>query len=175
MKNILAATDFSDCANGAAVFAAELARQTGARLVLFHAYHPAVLLEEASIWADPVLLEKEVQEKIDNLAHELHKNYGISVTRLLKPGFPLDEILAVGQKIKADLLVLGARGAGVRTTERTGKIATELLKKAELPVICLPSETVSAGIENLLTLPVTDWQTGNPSGLNLLKNVLQPA
>src|SRR5688572_27728240 len=100
MKNILVSTDFSQPAYNAVVFAAELARKTGARLILFNAYHPSVLLEEETIWADPYLLEKEVQDKIDQLAHELHKNYGLSVTRVLKPGFAVDEMLALSKKVK---------------------------------------------------------------------------
>ena len=64
MKNILVTTDFSRPANDATVFAAGLAQLAGARLVLFHAYHPAILLEEETIWADNEVLEKEVQDKV---------------------------------------------------------------------------------------------------------------
>src|SRR6478752_6910614 len=140
MKNILVSTDFSQTAYGAAVFAAGLAQSSGARLVLFHAYYPAILGEEETIWADSEMLENEVQEKIDNLAHELHTRFGVSVTRVLKPGFAVDEILEVSKKVKADLLVIGTEGAGKRLKTGPGKICREVLKKAELPVICCPPE-----------------------------------
>src|SRR5688572_33314236 len=132
MKNILVTTDFSQPAYNAVVFAAQLAQQAGARLVLFHAYHPAILLEEETIWADTEVLEKEVQEKIDQLARELHNTYNISVTRVLKPGFAVDEILDVSKKVKADLLIIGTEGAGKRPKTGLGKICSEVLKKAEL-------------------------------------------
>lgn len=172
MKNILATTDFSQPANAAVVFAAALAKSTGARLVLFHAYHPAVLLEEDTIWADTEILEKEVQEKIDQLAHNLHKDYGVSVTRVLKPGFAVDEILAVSKKVKADLLIIGTEGAGKRLKTGSGKICTEVLKKAELPVICLAPETTFEKI-NAQNLTATENPIGgNPEGLALLASVI---
>src|SRR5688572_12958654 len=140
MKNILVTTDFSRPAYEAVNFAAALAQRAGARLVLFHAYHPAILLEEDTIWADTEVLEQEVQEKIDLLAHELHKTFGVSVTRVLKPGFAVDEILAISKKVKADLLIIATHGAGKRPKSGPGKICTEVLKKADLPLICLNTE-----------------------------------
>jgi nucleotide-binding universal stress UspA family protein len=171
MKNILVTTDFSQPAYAAVVFAAQLAQTAGARLVLFHAYHPAILLEEETIWADSAMLEKEVQEKIDQLAHELHKNYGLSVTRVLKPGFAVDEILDVSKKVKADLLIIGTEGAGKRPRNGPGKICTEVLKKAELPVICLPPETTLEQYRNLIKKVETDQTFGNEAGINAFKKI----
>ena len=173
MKNILVTTDFSQPAYAAVVFAAELAKQSGARLILFHAYHPAILLEEETIWADSAMLEKEVQEKIDQLAHELHKNYGLSVTRVLKPGFAVDEILEVSKKVKADLLIIGTEGAGKRPKTGPGKICSEVLKKAELPVICLNPDSTLEILRAEKLNQEESKMNGNPAGLALLASVLQ--
>jgi nucleotide-binding universal stress UspA family protein len=174
MRNILVATDFSQHAYGAAVFAARLARHSRARLILFHAYQPAVLSEEEALRTDKALLEQEVQEKIDGLAHALHLGFGVSVTRLLIPGFPVDELLAVSQKVQADLVVIGAWGAGKRIMGQEGNVATGILEKAPFPVICLPPETTSAELFPLLQNTGTEWKLGNPAGLALLKTVSIP-
>ena len=168
MKNILVTTDFSKPAYRAAIFAAELAKIAGARLVLFHAFHPGILLEEETIWADSEMLENEVQEKIDQLAHELHKTFGVSVTRVLKPGFAVDEILEVSKKVKADLLIIGTEGAGRRPKTGPGKICTEVLKKAEMPVVCLsPEITLEKVLSN--NLVTNENLTGsNPAGLEII-------
>jgi nucleotide-binding universal stress UspA family protein len=171
MKNILVSTDFSQPANAAAYFAAELARQTSARLILFHAYHPAILLEEETIWADKGLLEKEVQERIDQLAHELHKTFGLSVTRVLKPGFAVDEMLTVSKKVKADLLIIGTEGAGKRAKNGPGKICQEVLKKAEIPVICLPPNTSATQYAALLEQPENTLLLGNKAGTEAYKKI----
>ncbi|MFC5269790.1 universal stress protein [Adhaeribacter terreus] len=170
MKNILVSTDFSQPAYTAAVFAAELARQTKARLVLFHAYHPGILLEEETIWADPDLLEREVQEKMDQLARELHLKFGLSVTRVLKPGFAVDEMLALAKKVKADLLVIGTEGAGKRIKSGPGKICAEVLKKAGMPVICLPPETTFAQFQTWLPDTEKVKTLGNEAGISIFKS-----
>jgi nucleotide-binding universal stress UspA family protein len=172
MKNILVTTDFSKPANNAAIFAAELAKFAGARLVLFHAYHPGILLEEETIWADSKMLENEVQEKIDQLAHELHKTFGVSVTRVLKPGFAVDEILEISKKVKADLLIIGTHGAGKRPKTGPGKICTEVLKKADLPVICLNPEITLELLRGERTDLNENKLDGNPEGLALLTSVI---
>jgi nucleotide-binding universal stress UspA family protein len=171
MKNILVTTDFSRPAYDAAVFAAELAKKTGARLVLFHAYHPAILLEEETIWADSERLENEVQGNIDELARELHSFFGISVTRVLKPGFAVDEILAVSKKIKADLIIIGAEGAGKRPKTGPGKICTEVLKKAELPVICLPTGATFEELSDWVLDSESSGKYGNESGIRTFKSI----
>ena len=172
MKNILVCTDFSPNAHLAARTAAELAGKAGARLVLFHAYHPAVLLEEDTIWADPELLEHEVQEKIDQLAHELHKDFGVSVTRILKPGFPVEEILALAPKVKADLVVLGWRGAGKRLIAGAGKVAAELLKNADFPMFCVPASFTFENAGSLTAQLENELALGNLASLELLRNFL---
>lgn len=169
MKNILVSTDFSQPAYQAAVFAAELARQTGARLILFHAYHPAILLEEDTIWADPDMLEREVQQKMDELARELHVSFGLSITRVLKPGFAVDEMMAVAKQVRADLLVVGTEGAGKRTKNGPGKVCAEVLKKATLPVICLPPTTNFAQFASQLSDPETASKLGNSAGIDAFK------
>jgi nucleotide-binding universal stress UspA family protein len=175
MKNILVCTDFSPNAHQAALFAAKLAAKCKARVVLFHAYHPAVLLEENTIWADPVLLENEVQEKIDQLAHELHTSFGVSVTRILKPGFPVEEIMAVVPKIKADLVVLGLHGAGKRQKTGAGKVTAEVLKRADFPVINVLLEATPENFTSLFGMAEIENALGNIAGLELVKRNLPAA
>ncbi|HSI90607.1 MAG TPA: universal stress protein [Adhaeribacter sp.] len=171
MKNILVSTDFSENAQAAVLFAAELARRSEARLILFHAYYPGILLEEVSIWADTDKLEKDVQERMDQLAHSLHSDYGLSVTRLLKPGFAVDEVLAIAEKVDADLVVLGSSGAGKQLNDALGKVAAEILKKIRNPTICVSPET---GFKNLTMSDLLSGQavTGNEAGIKILKRYL---
>ncbi len=175
MKNILVSTDFSQPAHKAAVFAAELAQKTNSRLILFHAFYPAVLLEEETIWADPVLLEKEVQEKIDKLAHELHKTYAVSVTRVIKPGFAVDEMLAVSKKVKADILVIGTEGAGKRPKTGYGKICSEVLKKADFPVICIPPDVEKEQYSELIKKITEEVPADHSSVAIAVKNIFNQA
>src|SRR5687768_7006710 len=110
MKNILVPTDFSQNATDAAHYAAAIANITGARLLLFHAYHVSVALAEATaplIDLDLENFENLNQTQIDKLAYELHLTYDISVTRIMRPGFATDEIPAIAKRLNADLVVMG--------------------------------------------------------------------
>ncbi|SFU47005.1 universal stress protein [Pontibacter akesuensis] len=104
MKNILVATDFSDNARNSAIYAARLACCAGCRLILLHTYSMADVVAENE--DSKPCIEKRRQAKMDELAHELHDHYGVSVTRLLKPGFSADEIPSLARRVKADVVVL---------------------------------------------------------------------
>ncbi|KAA5548648.1 universal stress protein [Adhaeribacter rhizoryzae] len=142
MKNILVPTDFSQNATDAAHYAAALAHITGARLLLFHAYHVSVALADAadlSIDLDLENFENLNQTQIDKLAYDLHLTHGISVTRIMRPGFAADEIPAIAQRLKADLVVMGLRGKGQAAGSKVGQITAAIIQESNVPVLCVPA------------------------------------
>ena len=142
MKNILVPTDFSQNATDAAHYAAALANITGARLLLFHAYHVSVALADAadlSIDLDLENFENLNQTQIDKLAYELHLTHGISVTRIMRPGFAADEIPAIAQRLKADLVIMGLRGKGQAAGSKVGQITAAIIQESKVPVLCVPA------------------------------------
>lgn len=147
MKNILLPTDFSQNAQTAALFAAGLARQFGARLIILHAFNPLVHQGSAGE-TDP---EVAAQAKLDAKARELHQEFGVSTTRLLKPGFAVDEVLALAERVSADLIVLGAQGLSHHADSLMGKVAIELLSTERFPVICFPCLEEEEGEQELLS------------------------
>jgi nucleotide-binding universal stress UspA family protein len=148
MKNILVPTDFSHNAQVSAYYAAAFARLTGARLIIFHAFYPLAIpigVENGAPEVVDSLVPSEdpqasAQEQLDLLAHELHTAFGISVTRLLKPGFAMDEIPAFAQRLKADLVVMGIQGSNLQLSGSMGKVAGVMLLSELVPVICVPAE-----------------------------------
>lgn len=141
MKNILLATDFSQNAHVAAICAAELCARMGGRLVIFHAL-PAGNLQKGNDQLQLASMEEITQKKLDELAQELFQRFGLSVSRLLKPGNAEEEIPNISRLLKADLVVLGARGGENKATERLGATSTHLLQTTDLPVICVPDDTL---------------------------------
>jgi nucleotide-binding universal stress UspA family protein len=145
MKNILVPTDFSKNASDAAYYAAALANITGARLLLFHAYHVSVALADAaeeSIDLDLENFENLNQTHIDKLAYDLHQKFKISVTRIMRPGFAADEIPAIAKRLNADLVVMGMRGKGQPSGSSIGKITEAILQECKVPVLCIPAGLV---------------------------------
>ena len=172
MRNILLATDFSSNAKIAAFFAGELSRQAGARLVVFHALSPIAKfnLEEDYI-PEYRSLEEETQQKLDALAHELHNKFGISVSRLLKPGFAEDEISFIAENLRSELVVIGAQGENLSSDKALGSVATELLKNQGIPVICIPPESLWNMVQQISCLQNNSVPLSNKVGQQLLNEL----
>ncbi|WP_242920120.1 universal stress protein [Pontibacter liquoris] len=134
MKNLLVATDFSASAHNAAVYAAALARYAGSRIILVHVYAIRLLPEDQEELLQKEPPEVALQKKMDQLARELHKEYGVSVTRLLRPGFAADEIPALARRVKAEVVVLGTRCCPHTAVGET----TAAILGSGIGVLCVP-------------------------------------
>lgn len=146
IRNILVPTDFSANAQRAALCAAYLAQQAKARLVLLHVLS-AAYVENAEA------LEEITQRQLDAAAHDLFLHKQISITRLLKPGEAPEEIPQMAERLRADVVLMGAKGAGEDKGSAVGSVAREVLKAAAIPVICCPTE-LSLPLKNELLWPL---------------------
>lgn len=171
MKNILVPTDFSPNARTAAHQAAIIAHYMEARVLLFHALYPLFSADETAEDTQIAEPEKDAQKKLDKLAKELHATFGVSVTRLLKPGFALDEIPLLAQKLQADLVVMGAQGANAHKDKLFGQVSHSRLLVSEVPVVCIPEGTdlsTAAGLQRFL---LNDHSCCNAEGHRILNEI----
>ncbi len=142
MKTILAPTDFSEASENAVNYAAELAKFTNAKLILFHGYTIPVPVSEVPVVTLPFEeLEKENTALLQSLDKKLKTNYGNLETELItRPGFVVDEVTAIAEKKKVDIVVMGLSGAG-RTASLLGSNTTSVMKKVKQPVLAIPHNT----------------------------------
>lgn len=114
-----------------ATFAAELAAQHSARLILQHVIRPqdrAALLSGRSI--DDV--EADLMALIDpKLRHK------IELQTIVVPGDPTEELLYQSRAQQADLIVLGAQGASAFAAITRHGVVYKTLAQAHCPVITL--------------------------------------
>lgn len=140
LRTLLAPCDFSPAARQAAARAARIASRSGARLMLQHVVSGGALDGLRQLFgAAPAELSQrlldETREELRELAGELLERHGVSAELHLGSGAVSGEIASQADALDADLLVLGARGAGLvhdlllgSTTERVlGRIARPLL------------------------------------------------
>jgi nucleotide-binding universal stress UspA family protein len=124
-----------------AEFAAELAAQHSARLILQHVIPPQGRREvlagrsidqvEADLMA---LLPEELKDRI-------------SVQTIVVPGDPTEELLYQGRAQLADLIVLGAQGASAFAAITRNGVVYKMLAHAHCPVITLsPAVLAEAGV-----------------------------
>jgi nucleotide-binding universal stress UspA family protein len=139
---IVAAVDGSEQSDRAAALAASLARTYDARLVLVTVVRPPegwwgvtgepptpAALSEALITGQQRILA-EVEKNIDltNVDH----------TTVEELGDPTSAILALCERERADLLIVGRRGAGVVERMVIGSVADRLAHHARCPLLIVP-------------------------------------
>lgn len=111
-KSILVATDFSDVSRRAVDQALRFAEKTGGELHVLHVVEVDLVpsaLELSSSQPFRQALEDEANRRLQELLNSLPKT-GVAIRPHLAWGTPWLEIVQAAQRLRADLLVLGAVG-----------------------------------------------------------------
>lgn len=140
LRTLLVATDLSAPARHAALRAALLAHTAGAHLELLHVVEGGALDQLRHLLgaaAGPVAeqLLHEARAELAQLSSEIGAPLGISPGVHLCSGPVLQEITTQADALDADLLVLGARGAGFMRHLMLGATAERLLRKTLRPLL----------------------------------------
>ncbi|MGH9598917.1 MAG: universal stress protein [Terracidiphilus sp.] len=157
-RSILTAVSLHETSYAVAAFAAGLAAQHGARLILQHVISPQ---ERAEVLA----LRSIDQIEADMLSMIPNEIQGIiEAQTIVVPGDPTGELLYQARAQQADLIVLGAQGASAFAAITRHGVVYKVLAHAQCPVITLspavlaecgsragidaarPSETYMAGV-----------------------------
>jgi len=177
MATIVAATDFSDAAGGAAEWGAQLARTHAARLVLVHALLPPVSPTAAPEFVPlpPHIYEEErraVKEALEKRAEELRRT-GCTVETQLEIGPAAWTILDAIERCKADLLVVGTRGLTGFKRILIGSTAARLVRDASCPVLTVhPDATQHRPVHRILV--PTDFSKDAARALEAAGRILGP-
>ena len=108
---ILLATDGSKDAELATLTAVDLANSTNSELHVI-AVGPFVRLEDDPLFIEPVYKVLSAQELLDEQVERM-KAAGANITQAhLKMGGAAEEIVSLGEKIGAGLIIVGSRGRG---------------------------------------------------------------
>jgi nucleotide-binding universal stress UspA family protein len=137
-RTILCAVTLQEAGAVVAAFAAELAAQHGARLILQHVIRPQ---DRAEFLAGRSLDELEA----DMLALVPPQLQGqVAVQTIVVPGDPTEELLYQSQTQHVDLIALGAQGASAFAAITRHGVVYKTLANTHCPVITL-SPVVLAG------------------------------
>lgn len=130
-RTILCAVSFHEASTVVATFAAELANQHGARLILQHVIRPQ---ERQEFLAGRSLDEVEASM----LALVPRKLQGqVAIQTIVVPGDPTEELLYQGHAQQAELIVLGAQGASAFAAVTRHGVVYKTLAHTHCPVITL--------------------------------------
>jgi nucleotide-binding universal stress UspA family protein len=151
MKTILVPTDYSENAWYATEYAARIAQQTKARIVLFHAIELPLIASEVS--ADLHSLNELNQHhtaRLQEMVSQLTRKYGVETTYKLKAGVITEVLKPVFDEEKADLVVMGLRGTNPVGRLLMGGVTASVLKRSQLPVLIIPRDFSFRGIRHIL-------------------------
>jgi nucleotide-binding universal stress UspA family protein len=133
---ILLATDGNEDSTRAALAAADLSIVTGAHLHVVHVWtgapppaHPGRALDDYS------RLAAEAGEILRRHAWYARVDGAEVAGEHLRAGKPAQEITALAEKLDADLVVLGSRGAGWLKRLVTGSVSEGVVRGAPCPVL----------------------------------------
>ncbi len=138
IKKILSPVDFSEASAGAARKAEELARSTGAELVLLHVLNePAFALAEGNAYAPPTLLDDYEAAMRDKLSQfrESFAGSSVRVESKIMRGVPHEAIVHLAEKEHADLIVMSTHGRTGLSHLLLGSVAERVVRTAKMPVL----------------------------------------
>jgi len=125
-----------------ATFAAELAAQHDARLILQHVIRPQDRIE---VLAGRTMEEIEA-DLLCLVPPELRER--ISIQTIVVPGDPTEELLYQSRTQQADLIVLGAHGASAFAAIARHGVVYKVLAHSHCPVITLsPAVLAQSGVK----------------------------
>jgi len=140
LERVVAATDLSAPARHAAERAALVAKDAGATLRLVHVINdPALghlrrLVPESRDDVEP-RIRQTIDRDVVRLGDHLAQVYGMTAQAEVVTGALIAGILGLAAASRADLLVLGARGASFMRHLMLGSTAERLIRRSDRPLL----------------------------------------
>jgi nucleotide-binding universal stress UspA family protein len=149
MKKILIAVDGSDSSHEALEFGLDLAAEQDATAVVVHVAPSVDVLPYTGFAVAAPTVPHELCEhdrKPLQEAVEIAAESGVDVEAELLKGNPADEIVAFGDTIDADLIVVGSRGHGTVASALLGSVSRGVLHESRRPVLVVRGTHVEADV-----------------------------
>jgi nucleotide-binding universal stress UspA family protein len=140
LKRILVPIDFSKTSKLALPWAALVAAEFNAELILLHVVEtfPADYLLGRELLNETITpLIKERESDLGWISKSLSKSTGLKVSAVVRTGKPFKEICSAAQKLGADLITLTTRGHTGLKRVWLGSTAERVVRHAVCPVLAI--------------------------------------
>ncbi len=140
VDRVLTATDFSDASASALAWAADLARQMAASLIVVHVVTPMNVPPQWRSYAETVDddLGASAKGRLETFVGAL-KEERAGTERVVAVGAPAEAIASLAEERHAGLIVMGLSGQGGALAPRPGSIAYRVLGRSHVPVLVVPA------------------------------------
>ncbi|MCC6181730.1 MAG: universal stress protein [Bacteroidia bacterium] len=153
-NKIIITTDFSETSFLAIKHGAFLAQYTKGEVYLLHVI--AKYWEKFNVFTPSITIENIekasaiVQQKLEDLASTIRKDYGIKVTTVVNTGNPTTEILKYAKEIGAGMVVMGTHGYSAWEDLTIGSNALKVLTQSPCPVLTVTEHTNKFGYKKII-------------------------
>lgn len=146
-RTVLAAISLHDASPTIAAFAAELAAQRNARLILQHVIRPQDRADVMAGRSPSNSIDRIETDMLSMIPEDLSEK--IHAQAIVVPGDPTEELLYQSRAQQADLIVLGAQGASAFAAVTRQGIVYKVLAHSQCPVMTLsPVVLAECGSKN---------------------------
>lgn len=137
---VLLPTDFSENATLAAAFAIDITKRTNGHLMAIHAYDvPYAEHSMSTSLLDE--MKKNADQNMVSFSKNTLEEAGISYEAEVKMGNPIRLIKHLAQTKKADLVVMGTKGASGIEEFLIGSNAASVIQNTDIPVLVIPPDS----------------------------------
>jgi nucleotide-binding universal stress UspA family protein len=173
LTHILAATDLSSSSLHAVDRGFVLAQTTGARYTVIHALGIDALAPLRELFGanNAAITQKivdETREELRGIVGQAERNRGIAAGIRLEEGQATAAISAFADADHADLLLLGAHGAGFLQRVLLGSTASRLLRKSRCPVLVVKQAAQDSYRRILITI---DFSPASRTAIDLARTL----
>lgn len=151
VDRIVVPTDFSESAYVAIDHAVDLAKKFEAEITLIHVletgayqgiFSPSKKTEYSEL--------EETQTKLQEDAHKLETDTGISVSQEVVRGRIHEEIVRLGEEHKADLIVMGTHGSSGWEEFFVGSNAFKVVTQSSVPILTIQDQATSPDCTSII-------------------------
>lgn len=134
IKKIFVPTDFSACSEEAIAYAAFLAEQVNATILLTHILEPINYPIDFAMIEAPEFDWMSAGQALDRRAFPWRQR-GIQIETHLFKGDPVTEIVKEAKNLECDLIVMGTHGRTGMAHLMMGSVAERVIRTASIPVL----------------------------------------
>lgn len=137
---IVFGTDFSDQAKSAFAEATFLAKATGSRLFVLHVIPGKYTADEGEPKAEAALRHPDGPRSLKRLHDDYISRTAVDAEPAIRHGNEASEILEFARAVNAEVIVIGAHGAGTLATFfGSGSITNRIVHDSDIPVLVVPA------------------------------------
>ena len=136
---ILLATDGSESAAAAARTAVELSNKTGSELHVVHV-DTDIPIPLSDMEVDPESISQAAWDRLEEQVRQIEADGGSVKQTYMKAGNGAEEIVTLGEDLRAGLVVIGSRGHSIWKRAVMGSVSEDVVRHAHCPVMVVRDE-----------------------------------